>query len=93
MIEKFSNTMPKIELIKKSFIQQKQLIGGIKIAHFNGRHIYIDLNNEEDHIIIFNKQKNYIEGQHMRLQLWTPTFTFEKETLIVPMWVTLSKLP
>lgn len=30
LVGKFSNTMPKIELIKKSFIQQTQLLCGVK---------------------------------------------------------------
>uniref|UniRef100_M1DF29 Uncharacterized protein n=1 Tax=Solanum tuberosum TaxID=4113 RepID=M1DF29_SOLTU len=35
LIGKFSYTMPKVELIKKNFILQTQLSGGVKIAHFN----------------------------------------------------------
>ncbi|XP_055814562.1 uncharacterized protein LOC129884257 [Solanum dulcamara] len=85
--------MPKIELIRRSFIQQTQLTGGVKIAHFNARHIYIDLDNEEDHTSVWNKQKMYIDGQLMRLQLWTPTFRPEEETPIVPVWVILPELP
>lgn len=46
LVGKFTNTMPKIELIRKSFILETQLTGGVKIAHFNARHIYIDLDNE-----------------------------------------------
>lgn len=93
LIGKFSNTMPKVELIRRSFIQQTQLIGGVKIAHFNARHIYIDLDNEEDHATVWNKQRMFIEGQLMRLQLWTTNFSPEKETPIVPVWITLPELP
>ncbi|KAH0781438.1 hypothetical protein KY290_001036 [Solanum tuberosum] len=57
LVGKFTNTMPKIELIRKSFILQTQLTGGVKIAHFNARHIYIDLDNKEDHVSVWNKQK------------------------------------
>lgn len=85
--------MPKIELIRKSFIQQTQLIGGVKIAHFNARHIYIDLDNEEDQNTIWNKHEMFIEGKIMRIQKWTHTFTPEKETTIVPVCVTFSELP
>ncbi|KAG5631298.1 hypothetical protein H5410_003015 [Solanum commersonii] len=35
----------------------------------------------------------YIEGQLLRLQVWTPTFTPEEETPIVPGWITLPELP
>lgn len=74
LIGKFTNTMPKLELIRKSFILQTQLLVGVKIAHFNARHMYIDLDNELDYITVWTKQRMSIEGQLMRIQLWTPNF-------------------
>lgn len=93
LIRKFSNTMPRMKVIRRSFIFQTQLTGGVKIAHFNSRHSYIDLNNEADHITVWTKQKMYINSQLMRCQLWTSTFNSEEETFIVPVWATLPKLP
>lgn len=61
----------------------------MKIAHFKSRHIYIDLDNKADHITIWTKQRMFIDGQLMRLQLWTPTFRPEEETSIVLVWVNL----
>lgn len=52
LVGKNFNTMPKIDLIRKNFIRQAQLNGGVKIAHLNARNTYIDLDNEEDHISI-----------------------------------------
>ncbi|KAH0729945.1 hypothetical protein KY289_001133 [Solanum tuberosum] len=69
LVGEFTHTMPKIELIPQSFILQTQLTEGVKIAHFNVRHIYIDLDYEEDHVFVWNKQKMYIEEQLMRLQV------------------------
>ncbi|KAK4730433.1 hypothetical protein R3W88_023421 [Solanum pinnatisectum] len=93
LVGKFINAMPKMEMIRKSFIAQTQLTGGVKIAHFNSRHIYIDLDNEADHIAVWTKQKMYIAGQLMKLQVWTPTFKPAEDTPIVPIWVTLPELP
>ncbi|XP_055801305.1 uncharacterized protein LOC129870518 [Solanum dulcamara] len=99
LVGKFSNTMPKIELIRRSFILQTQLCvcvwggGGVKIAHFNAKHVYIDLDNEMDYITVWTKQGMTIEGQIMRIQTWTPTFRPEEETPIVPIWVALLELP
>lgn len=76
--------MPKIEIIRKSFIIKTQLAGGVKIAHLNSKHIYIDLDNEAEHIVVWTKQRMFLEGQFMRLHLWTPTFSPEEKTLIVP---------
>ena len=33
------------------------------------------------------------EGQAMRIQTWTPDFTLEEETTIVPIWVAIPCLP
>ncbi|KAH0712244.1 hypothetical protein KY289_008203 [Solanum tuberosum] len=93
LVGKFLNAMPRMELIRKSFIAQTQLIGGVKIAHFNSRHIYIDLDNEADHISVWTKQRMFIAGQSMKLQVWTPTFKPAEETPIVPIWITLPELP
>ncbi|KAG5568150.1 hypothetical protein H5410_064835 [Solanum commersonii] len=49
-----------MEVIRKSFIAQTQLTGGVKIVHFNSRHIYIDLDNEANHIYVWTKQKMFI---------------------------------
>ncbi|KAG5599225.1 hypothetical protein H5410_030595 [Solanum commersonii] len=93
LVGKFTNTMPKMELIRKSFTLQTQLTGGVKITHFNSRHVYIDLDNEFDYVTVWTRQRMNIEGQLMRIQTWTPDFTPEEETPIVPIWVALPELP
>lgn len=93
LVGKFSNTMPKVEMIRRNFILQTQLSGGVKIAHFNARHVYIDLDNELDYITVWTKQRMTIEGQLMRIQTWTPTFRPDEETPIVPIWISLPELP
>ncbi|KAG5568560.1 hypothetical protein H5410_064421 [Solanum commersonii] len=82
LIGKFSSTMPKMELIRKSFILQTQLTGGVNIAHYNARHVFIDLENELDYNTVWTQQRMTIEGKLMRIQTWTPTFTPEEETPI-----------
>ncbi|KAK4706803.1 hypothetical protein R3W88_033635 [Solanum pinnatisectum] len=95
LIGKFSNTMPKVELIRKSFIMQIQLNwgGGVNIAHYNARHVFIDLDNELNYNTVWKQQRMTIEGKLMRLQAWTPNFRPEEETPIVPIWVLLPGLP
>ena len=48
LVRKFTYTMPKLELVRKSFILQTQLIESVKITHINAMHVYIDLDNEFD---------------------------------------------
>lgn len=93
LVGKFTNTMPRMELVRKSFILQTQLMGGVKIAHFNSRHVYIDLDNELDYQTVWTKLKMNIEGQAMRIQAWTPDFTPEEETPVVPIWISIPGLP
>ncbi|KAH0673690.1 hypothetical protein KY284_024777 [Solanum tuberosum] len=93
LVGKFTNTMPKMELIRKSFTLQTQLTGGVKITHFNYRHVYIDLDNEFDYVTVWTKQRMNIKGQLMIIQTWTPDFTPEEEIPIVPIWVALPELP
>ncbi|KAG5599271.1 hypothetical protein H5410_030641 [Solanum commersonii] len=85
--------MPKIELIRKGFIIQTQLNGGVNIAHYNARHVFIDLDNELDYNTVWTQQRMTIEGKLMRIQAWTPNFRPEEETPIVPIWVLLPGLP
>ncbi|KAH0742162.1 hypothetical protein KY290_035205 [Solanum tuberosum] len=93
LIGKFSYTMPKLELIRKNFILQTQLSGGVKIAHFNSRHVYIDLDNKLDYNMVWTKQRMCIAGHVMRIQVWTPNFKPAEETPIVPIWISLPELP
>ncbi|KAK4729616.1 hypothetical protein R3W88_022604 [Solanum pinnatisectum] len=93
LIGKFTATMPKVELIRKSFILQTQLNGGVNIAHYNAKHVFIDLENELDYNTVWSQQRMTIEGKLMRIQAWTPNFKPEEETPIVPIWVLLPRLP
>ncbi|KAH0693023.1 hypothetical protein KY290_021190 [Solanum tuberosum] len=72
LVGKYINDMPKMEVIRRSFSAQTHLTGGVKIAHFNSRHIYIDFDNEADHVTVWTKQKMFIAGHQMKLQMWSP---------------------
>ncbi|KAH0693465.1 hypothetical protein KY285_020562 [Solanum tuberosum] len=68
LIGKFTHTMPQVELIRKKFHSTDSVIGGVKIAHYNARHVYIDLDNELDYNTVWTKQMMNIAGQLMRIQ-------------------------
>ncbi|TMX05308.1 hypothetical protein EJD97_025000, partial [Solanum chilense] len=93
LIGKFIYAMPRVELIRKNFILQTQLSRGAMIAHFNSRHVYIDLDNELDYNMVWTKQRMTIAGQIMRIQAWTITFKPDEETLVVRIWISLPELP
>jgi len=93
LVGKFTNKMPKMQLVRKSFTLQTQLTGGVKITHFNSRHVYIDLDNEFDYQTVWTKLRMTVEGQLIRIQAWTPDFTTEEETPSVPIWVAVPGVP
>lgn len=67
LVGMFRNTMPKIELLRKSITLQIQLMGSVKITHFNSRHLYIDLDNEFYYQIVWTKHRMNIERKVMRI--------------------------
>ena len=73
-VVKFTNTISKMELVRKGFIHQNQLIRSLKITYFNARHVYIDLDNEFDYQIVWEKLRKNIAGKVMRIQTWTRDF-------------------
>lgn len=85
--------MPKMEVIRQQFIMQKDLKWKVKLSHFNSRHLYIDLENQYDHSIVWSKGMMYIQGHMMRFKLWTPIFNPEEKTQLVPIWVSFLELP
>uniref|UniRef100_M1DBB1 DUF4283 domain-containing protein n=1 Tax=Solanum tuberosum TaxID=4113 RepID=M1DBB1_SOLTU len=84
---------PLMETIKEQFILQTELKGGVKLTHYNPKHLYINLNNEYDHATVLSKAKMYVESQLMRFLVWTPTFKPEEETHLAPVWVILGEVP
>lgn len=92
-VGKYTNIMPKIELVRKSFILQTQLTRSVKITHFNSRHVCIDFDNEFDYQTVWTKLRMNTEGQVIRIQTWTSDFTTEEETPILPIWMAFQRLP
>ncbi|XP_070032968.1 uncharacterized protein [Nicotiana tomentosiformis] len=82
-----------MEVIRKNFIAQTELRGGVKIAHFNARTVYIDLDNEYDHSTVWTKQYMYIRGHMMKLEALNPVFKPNKDSPIVPIWIVIPELP
>ncbi|OIT37596.1 hypothetical protein A4A49_19132 [Nicotiana attenuata] len=93
IVDKFQHTMPRMEVIGKSFIAQTELRGGVKIAYFNAKTVYIDLDTEYDHSTVWSKQHMYIQGQIMSKEAWNPIFKPNEDSPIVPIWIMIPELP
>ena len=65
----------------------------VNIAHYNEKHVFIDLYNEMDYTILWTEQRMTIEGKLMRIQAWKPFVKHDEETSIVTVWILLPILP
>lgn len=93
LVWKFSTTMPKVELIKKRFIQQTQLSGGptlltkmLNMFSLTSKMRWIT--TQCGHRIEWPLRVN-----SWGFNFWIPSFTQEEETPIVPIWILLPSYP
>ncbi|EOX98243.1 Uncharacterized protein TCM_007050 [Theobroma cacao] len=83
--------MPRLTDIRKSFVGLG-LSGAYNVRWMNYKHILINLSNEQDFNRIWRKQTWFIANQKMRVFKWTPDFETEKESSIVPVWISFPNL-
>lgn len=65
-------------------MRQFHLIGSMKIAYFDPKHVYIDFTNEVEYNHILFKEYVDIGESPMKILKWTADFKPEEETTIVP---------
>lgn len=93
LIGKFYRGKPTMEELRKVFISQFHLIGSVKIAYLDFRHVYLDFTNEVDYNHILFKEYVDIGEAPMKILKWTTHFKPEEETSIVPVWILIHQLP
>ncbi|WMV38372.1 hypothetical protein MTR67_031757 [Solanum verrucosum] len=93
IIGKFSRTRPAIDIIRAEFNNIIQLKGTVKIGAFDLKHVFIDVEYEEDYESLSSRNYIHLEGDCiMQLQKWTPFFKPAKRNSIAPVWITLPDL-
>ncbi|EOY02245.1 Uncharacterized protein TCM_016772 [Theobroma cacao] len=90
MIGKFTR-MPKLQEIRTAF-KGIGLVGAYNIRWLDYKHILIHLSNEHDLNRIWMKQNWFIVNKKMRVFKWTPEFHPEKESSLVPVWISFPNL-
>ncbi|WRX28179.1 Ribonuclease H domain - like 10 [Theobroma cacao] len=90
IVEKFSRT-PRLVEIRQAFVGLG-LSGAYNIRWMDYKHVLIHLSNEQDFNRIWTKQTWFIAKQKMRVFKWTPDFESEKESSIVPVWISFPNL-
>lgn len=68
-------------------------MGGVNIAHYNAKHVFIYLQKELGYNTILTLQRMTIEGKLIRIQSSMPFFTPEEETPIGPVLILRPRLP
>ncbi|KAF3658029.1 hypothetical protein FXO38_13423 [Capsicum annuum] len=84
LIDKFYKGKPSMDEIRKV---QFHLIGLVKIAFFDHRHVDIDFSNEVDYNHVLFKEFVDIGESPMKILKWTTDFNPEEEISIVPLTI------
>ncbi|KAH0765283.1 hypothetical protein KY285_001154 [Solanum tuberosum] len=75
------------------FVKIVPLKGSVKIGVKDLKHVFIDVENEEDFKTIYSKNViNLDEENSMKIQKWSTKFKPEADTL-APVWINLPNLP
>ncbi|KAJ6719960.1 GLYCINE-RICH CELL WALL STRUCTURAL PROTEIN 1.8-LIKE [Salix purpurea] len=90
LVGKF-NRMPRLEVIR-DFFRRLNLLGAFDIHWFDYKHIFIKLNNDLDYQRLFAKRDWFFGGYKLRVLKWSVDFIPEKESSIVPVWISFPNL-
>lgn len=92
LISKFSYCVPKIIEVTK-MLKNLGLKGRFTVSFMDLRHVVIKLFLEEDFNHLWLLENPNVAGTQFRLFKWSPSFSFEDESPVVPVWISLENLP
>ncbi|KAL0329000.1 UNVERIFIED_CONTAM: hypothetical protein Sradi_4886700 [Sesamum radiatum] len=92
LVGKFSHGAPQYRNLHR-LIAGLGIKGAFTISMINAKHVLISLSNEADLSHLWLRRIWHVQGFPMRVFIWTPTFTPEQESSIVPVWVCFPELP
>ncbi|EOY02235.1 Uncharacterized protein TCM_011922 [Theobroma cacao] len=90
LVGKFTR-MPKLQEVRSAF-KGIGLSGAYEIKWLDYKHVIIHLSNDQDFNRIWTRQQWFIVGQKMRIFKWSPEFEAEKESPVVPVWISFPNL-
>ncbi|KAK4386320.1 hypothetical protein Sango_2502600 [Sesamum angolense] len=91
LIGKFSHGTPQYRNLHR-LLAGLGLKGKFTMSMLNAKHAIITLSNESDFTKLWTQRIWHIHGFSMRIFKWCPTFTPEKESPVVPIWVCFPNL-
>ncbi|KAL0324945.1 UNVERIFIED_CONTAM: hypothetical protein Sradi_5063800 [Sesamum radiatum] len=92
LIGKFSQGTPPYSQLHRLLVKSG-IKGAFTVSLINNKHALISLSNESDFTRLWLRRIWYLNGFPMRVFKWSPTFTPEQESSIIPIWVNFSELP
>ena len=92
LVGKFARGRPSLELVRKFFVTL-DLKQPVSVGLLDPRHILIRVADERDYHRLWLRAVWYVQGRPMKLFKWTPSFHVDREPSVVPVWVSLPKLP
>lgn len=64
-----------------------------QIGLLDNRHLLITLFSEDDYLRLYSRTVWHIGNVTMRVFKWTPFFNVDRESSMVPVWITMPRLP
>lgn len=92
IIGKFSYGIPKIFEVTE-MLKHCKLKGRFNVSFMDQRHVAIKLFLEEDLNTLWLMDNPNVNGTPVRFFKWTPSFSFEAESPVLPVWIALENLP
>ncbi|KAL0284596.1 UNVERIFIED_CONTAM: hypothetical protein Sangu_2817300 [Sesamum angustifolium] len=92
LIGKFSQGIPLFSQLHR-VLAKSGIKGAFTVSLINNKHALISLSNESDFTRLWLRRIWYLNGFLMRVFKWSPTFTPEQESSIIPIWVNFPELP
>ncbi|KAK4382459.1 hypothetical protein Sango_2869600 [Sesamum angolense] len=92
LIENFSHGSPPYSQLHR-LLANSGLKGAFTVSMINNKHALISLSNKSDYTRLWWRRIWYFNGLPMRVFKWSPTFTPDHESSVVPIWVNFPELP
>ena len=83
---------PPVEILQKHF-ETLDLRGEFQIGLMDNRHLLIQFKLQEDFIRMYSRPVWYIRGMPIRIFKWASDFHVDRESSLVPVWISLPRLP
>ncbi|KAL0285246.1 UNVERIFIED_CONTAM: hypothetical protein Sangu_2787500 [Sesamum angustifolium] len=85
LVGKFSHGSPPYSQLHRLLVNSG-IKGAFTVSLINFKHTLISLTTESDYNRLWLRRIWYLKGFPMRVFKWSPTFTPDQESSIVPVW-------